>query len=151
MSDKIETRFIRFNELNELLNLYKHLHPDDPELQPDSRLSKLWNEIFHDPNMKIIVAEKNGNIVSSCVLVIIRNLTRNARPYAIIENVVTHKDYRKKGFGRAVLNRALEIAKESNCYKVMLLTGSKNEETLRFYERTGFKRGVKTGFVVNFD
>ena len=29
----------------------------------------------------------------------------------------------------------------------MLLTGSKNESTLRFYEKTGFERGVKTGFV----
>jgi hypothetical protein len=36
---------------------------------------------------------------------------------------------------------------EDGCYKVMLLTGRQDEATLRFYEKVGFRRGVKTGFV----
>lgn len=31
--------------------------------------------------------------------------------------------------------------------QVMLATGSRKEETLRFYEKAGFLRGVKTGFI----
>jgi ribosomal protein S18 acetylase RimI-like enzyme len=38
------------------------------------------------------------------------------------------------------LKKAIEVAKENNCYKVMLLTSSKKEETLRFYEKAGFSR-----------
>jgi N-acetylglutamate synthase-like GNAT family acetyltransferase len=78
---------------------------------------------------------------------VIKNLTHQMRPYGLIENVVTHCDYRKRGYGSAVLDRAVECARENNCYKVMLLTGSKEESTLRFYEQSGFNRNDKTGFV----
>lgn len=44
---------------------------------------------------------------------------------------------------------AVEIAKDNNCYKVMLLTSSKKEETLKFYEQAGFIRGKKIGFIKN--
>ena len=79
-------------ELQELLSLYLFLHekalPEDME-----PLSSAWEQIMADPNHHIIVAEEEGKLVSSCVCVIIPNLTRKGRPYAFIENVVTHSDY----------------------------------------------------------
>jgi hypothetical protein len=46
-----------------------------------------------------------------------------------------------------LLRHALQIAWGRNCYKVILLTGSKSEGTLRFYEQAGFRKGIKTGFI----
>ena len=78
--------------------------------------------------------EIDGKIVASCVCVIIPNLSRNVRPYAFVENVVTHGEYRKKGYATDCLNFAKKIAEENHCYKMMLLTGSKEESTLNFYQ-----------------
>jgi predicted GNAT family acetyltransferase len=79
--------------------------------------------------------------------VIIPNLTRNVRPYAFIENVVTHIDYRGKGYATECLNFAKEIAEKTNCYKMMLLTGSKEETTLNFYKKAGYNSTDKTAFI----
>lgn len=146
MNNEVVIRPIHRNELAQLLDLYKHLHTNDPELCVDD-LESLWERIFKDPNMHYLVAEREGSLVASCVLVIVPNLTRSARPYGWIENVVTHQNFRRMGYGSKVLKRALELAWEQNCYKVMLLSGSTEEGTLLFYENIGFKKGVKTGFI----
>jgi GNAT superfamily N-acetyltransferase len=54
---------------------------------------------------------------------------------------VTHQDYQNKGYATAILRKANEIAKEKNCYKVMLMTSSKEESTLRFYDKVGLVFG----------
>ena len=139
-------REIRITELNELLELYTHLH----ELgisENTEHLQKTWNTIFNDDNHHIIVCEVSGKIVSSCVCVIIPNLTRNIRPYAFIENVVTHSDYIGNGYATACLNYAKQIARRENCYKMMLLTGSKSESTLSFYRNAGYNSTDKTAFI----
>lgn len=142
-------RLIRYEELNELLNLYKQLQPEDPDVYTNGALKDVWNLICNDPSLHYIVVEVDGRIVASCNISIIKNLTRNLRPYGLIENVITDSNYRKKGYATKALNKANEIAKDNNCYKVMLLTGSKKEETLKFYEQAGFIRGIKTGFIKN--
>lgn len=139
-------REIDINELKELLELYLHLHEESvPEIT--EHLQKTWNTIMQDDNHHIIVNIIDDKIISSCVCVIIPNLTRNIRPYAFIENVVTHSDYRGKGYATECLNYAKEIAKEMNCYKMMLLTGSKKETTLKFYENAGYNCTDKTAFI----
>jgi len=142
-------RPVRHDELQDLLILYKYLHSDDPKLEENGSLKQLWDGILSDPNLYYIGAEVDGRLVSSCALAIIKNLTRNARPYGLIENVVTHPDYRKRGLGTKVLHKAVEISKENNCYKVMLMTSSRDEKVFSFYEGAGLERGKKTGFIVN--
>ena len=139
-------REARKDDLDSLLNLYLFLHEDSiPD--HDQHLQDTWELIINDKNHHIIVNEEDGMIVSSCVCVIIPNLTRNVRPYAFVENVVTHRDYRKKGLASACLDYAREIARKENCYKMMLLTGSKDPNTLRFYESAGYNSSDKTAFI----
>jgi GNAT superfamily N-acetyltransferase len=140
-------RKIRAEELPGLLELYRLLHPGDPELAINEDVATLWRRICSDPQTHYLVADLEGRIVASCVITIILNLTRGARPYGLIENVVTHPDFRKRGIGTRLLQAVLKLAWEQDCYKVMLLTGRKDSATLRFYEQAGFKAGVKTGFI----
>ena len=144
----IKTRLIKKDELKSLLSLYKYLIPDDLQLEIDNSVEKHWNDILSDPNIFYIVVEEDGRIVSSCTLAVIKNLTRSAKPYGLIENVVTHPNYRNKGYGTAVLKKAVEICREKGCYKVMLMTSSKDESIFRFYENAGFNKGEKTGFIL---
>ncbi len=139
-------REITENDLDGLLLLYTGLH-NNPLPEKTQELSLLWEKIISDKNHHIIVAEEEGKILSSCVCVIIPNLTHEQRPYALIENVITHAAYRKRGLATACLNFAREIARRENCYKIMLMTGSKKESTLRFYERAGYNRNDKTAFI----
>lgn len=135
------------NELENLLNLYQHLHTDDAPLPENPTLHQIWEDILSDPKMNCLVANLGGMLVASFVLVIVPNLTRGARPYGLIENVVTHPNYRRRGIATYLLQHALQIAWNKNCYKVMLLTGSKSEGIRQFYEQAGFTKGVKTRFV----
>lgn len=85
------------DNLHEILNLYLYLHETNiPENSQELR--NTWDDIINDNNHHLIVCEVDNKLVASCVSVIIPNLTRNVRPYAFVENVVTHGDYRKKGY-----------------------------------------------------
>ena len=139
-------REIRETELNALLELYLYLHEKSVPQMTD-HLKKTWNTILEDKNHHVIVKEQDGKIVSSCICVIIPNLTRNIRPYAFVENVVTHADYRGKGYATECLNYAKGIAEKENCYKMMLLTGSKEASTLNFYSNAGYNSSDKTAFI----
>lgn len=88
-----------------------------------------------------------GRIVSSCVCVVIIDFTHSRQPYSLIENAVADEEYRKRGLATTCLDYAKDIAVRENCCKMMLLTGSKEESTLRFYERAGYNRHDKTTFI----
>lgn len=133
-------------DLAEVLELYLYLHEKSIPEQSEHLVST-WDQIVEDENHHLLVNIVNNKIVSSCVCVIIPNLTRNVRPYAFIENVVTNKDYRGKGYATECLNYAKDIAVKENCYKMMLLTGSKEQKTLEFYQNAGYNSTDKTAFI----
>ena len=140
----MEITLARSADLPALLDLYRHLNPADAPLREPEQV---WEKMLAHPGLSCIVVSDDGVLVSSCCIVIVPNLTRGGRPYALIENVVTHPGFRRCGFGRAAIMRALAIAWEADCYKVMLLSGSKRLEAHQFYLQCGFRSDEKTGFV----
>lgn len=142
----MEIRLIRPQELNGLLELYRHLHPEG-WLEDGPRARQIWEAIENMPGYSIIVAEEGGELLSSCTLLLVPNLTHGGRPYGLIENVVTHPDHRNQGLASACLAFAKRLAQEQNCYKLMLMTGSKRESTLDFYRKAGYRSDQKTAFV----
>lgn len=133
------------DDAESIQELYGHLIPEDPVV-PADQFAKVFAKITQGEGNVILVGEDQGQIVSTCYLNLIPNLTRSMRPYALIENVVTHPDHREKGHGTAVIQAAMQVARDHGCYKVMLLTGSKRPSTLRFYEGAGLKAKEKTAF-----
>jgi len=134
-------------DLPAVLELYRHLHPHEPPLEP-ATAKPVWSALLASGLTTVILAQVAERLVSSCTLAIVPNLSRGGRSYAMIENVVTHADYRRQGLGRRVLQHAIALAWQADCYKVHLATGSHRESTLRFYESSGFQRGGKTYFEV---
>ena len=128
-----------------IMNLLRQLNPEDPAIT-DGRDKITFAQIIKEPSLRILVLEENGKIISTCYLNIIPNLTRNASPYAMIENVVTDLAFRNQGFGQKLMKFALESAWKAGCYKVMLQTGSKREGTHKFYAACGFVEGEKFAF-----
>jgi len=140
-------RKLQENDLNQLLMLYEHLHSNDAALPEISTIKSVWSEILSNPGYHYFGGFLENQLVSSCNLAVIPNLTRACAPYGLIENVVTHSDHRNKGHGKAILAHALNTAWSSGCYKVMLLTGRKDPATFQFYESAGFDGHEKQAFI----
>lgn len=127
-------------DANDLKILYfDYLTQFPPKKEQDMSLwRQLLDKFEKDENMYLLVVEEDGKVVSSVQMAIIESLTHNVSPFAVVENVVTHINYRNKGYASALLKQATEIAKERRCYKIFLETGSNKDSTLNFYRNNGF-------------
>jgi len=140
------------SDAEELGVLYlDYLTPYPPKKKQDF---SLWKEKIRrfekDDSYHLLVGDLDGTAVASVTLVIIDNLTHNAQPYAVMENVVTHGDFQNRGFASKLIEHAFGIARQAGCYKVMLMTSSKEESIWRFYRNCGFDQNEKTAFIKRF-
>ena len=141
----MEFRRLTEQDLESLLELYKQLQPEDEESSLEKSIN-VWQEIENNPDIQYFGAVDNGKVVSTCYAVYIPNLTRNNRGICFIENVVTDKDYRNQGLASKVIDMAISYAKEKECYKTILQSGSSRVDAHRFYENKGFDGSSKKAF-----
>lgn len=132
-----------------VMGLMRNLHPHDPQLEAHVSTS-VFQSIIDSQYFCILVVDIEGTLVGALYVNIIPNLTRNAASYGVIENVVTHSDFRRQGIGKALVESAIQYALSKNCYKVMLVTGG-DKNVQKFYESCGMSSGSKTAFIVRND
>ena len=133
-------------DIQGILTLFRELRPNDPELAPHNA-ARLFEHLLQQEFVHMFVVEVEAELVATCTLAVIPNLASGGRSYALIEHVVTLAAHRGHGYGRAVLNHAIDFAWNLDCYKVMLLSGAQRPEAHKLYESLGFNGDVERGFV----
>ncbi|MEL6807698.1 MAG: GNAT family N-acetyltransferase [Pseudomonadota bacterium] len=103
--------------------------------------------VLAHPGTIVLGAFDQNQLAGMATLHILPNMTYGGRPYGLIENVVTAHAHQRKGVGRLVLTRLIDLAWEADAYKVMLLTGTARGAQ-GFYRKVGFDHTDKHGMVL---
>ncbi|WP_299043736.1 GNAT family N-acetyltransferase [uncultured Tateyamaria sp.] len=129
-------------DTQDALRLYSHL-AGDQALADGTAFATLTSH-----SGTTVLGAFDGDVLTAMVtLHILPNMTHGGRPYALIENVVTHADHRGRGRGRQVMQAAIDAAWVAECYKIMLLTG-RTANARGFYEKLGFGADEKWGMTL---
>lgn len=128
-------------DLGALETLYEQLTGPLAETRPDPAPDprEALGRIIADPARSLLVAELDGVLVGTVDVLIAPNLTHYAQPWALVENVVVAEHARRCGAGRALMTRAIELAREAGCYKVNLISGNERTGAHAFYRSLGFE------------
>jgi GNAT superfamily N-acetyltransferase len=97
-----------------------------------------FDALARDPNNRLLIAERGGDIVGTLQLTFIHGLSRQGAKRALIEAVRVAAPFRGKGLGEEIIRAAVEIAREAGCTIVQLTTDKSRKDAHRFYERLGF-------------
>ncbi|WP_299599530.1 GNAT family N-acetyltransferase [uncultured Tateyamaria sp.] len=138
----MSTRTLTAADTAQALTLYRHLVGEQP-LASDSAFA----ELIDHPGTWVWGAFLSDHLVAMATLHVLPNMTQGGRPYALVENVVTHQTHRGTGQGRRVMQAAIDAAWAADCYKIMLLTG-RTAEARGFYEKLGFGTDEKWGMTI---
>ncbi len=145
----MEAREIRKDELDQLLEFYLlHLYDvKDEPMAEQKTVNQIWDTIHTNENFAVLGVFEKTTLMASCSITIVPNLTRGCRPYALIENIATHRQHRREGYGKVNLLYAAQYAEERGCYKAMFMTGHLNEKVEKFCQATGFNSKEKKAYI----
>ena len=133
-------------DLPRIIELTAQLLDDPSEVYESSRdaYDRAFAEIGADPRQTLFVAVRDGQIIGSVVLVIVPNVGRHGRPYAILENIVVDEGHRSGGVGETMVRHAIALAERADCYKVALTSRMhrKDAQVLRAARFSRRERGV---------
>jgi GNAT superfamily N-acetyltransferase len=97
-----------------------------------------FDALARDPNNRLLIAERDGDVVGTLQLTFIHGLSRQGAKRALIEAVRVAAPFRGKGLGEEIIRAAVEIARQAGCSMVQLTTDKSRKDAHRFYERLGF-------------
>jgi len=136
----IAIREARGEDIERVLELYREGEIGAEEsFSPEEARAQL--EAFRKyPSYRLFVAEFEGEVSGTYELLIMDNLAKRGRKSAIVEDVAVAKQYQGHGIGRAMMQHAVQLAKDARCYKLALSSNLNRHDAHLFYEALGFEK-----------
>ncbi|KOX11213.1 GNAT family N-acetyltransferase [Nocardiopsis sp. NRRL B-16309] len=135
------------SDLGAILRLLRELgdadHSQSAHVRMSSAAVRAWTRMENDPDRTVLVAEQRGQIIGTLDLMVVANLTHDAQPWAVVDNLVVDPLTRGRGIGRALMDDAVDRAARAGCYKVELLSHESRHGAHRFYAALGFENSAE--------
>lgn len=143
-------RTMNKDDIPSLMKLYSQMSgaSSDFAVIDCQKIDEVWNNTKNS-DIVYFVADNSGEIISTCYICIIPNITHNGRPIGYIENVITDERFRRQGIATKVLQMAIDYGKSKDCHKIVLLSGQTRTDAHLFYKSIGFDGDRKHGFVIS--
>ena len=90
-----------------------------------------------DENHKIIIIINNNKIIATGTLLIENKIIHSISKVGHIEDIVVDSNSKGLGIGKQIVNYLTNLAKENNCYKVIL---NCNDNNIGFYQKCGYQK-----------
>ncbi len=142
----ISARLARPSDLPSLLDLFA-VSEVSASAQPREHAERIWRESLAQTGLFLFVSDDGGRVGATSMLITAPNLLRGGRRHGFLENVVAHPELRGRGHGKAVVEAALAHAWSVDCHHVMMQSGRADPRVHEFYERLGFRPGLRTAYV----
>ena len=130
-------------DIPRILELYQQLamNPEEAEMvKADPEFSvEMFREMADLKGYHLLVAEVDGEVVGTTVLVILPGLAHGISRWGVLEFMVVDEAYRNRGIGRALTDHATGLAQGAGCYKIMLGSNKKRSDAHRFYRSAGYE------------
>ncbi|MEO8685606.1 MAG: GNAT family N-acetyltransferase [Devosia sp.] len=113
--------------------------PLDPATFTDPRTLAAFAAITADPAHRLIVAERNGEVVGTLQITTIPGLPNFGMKRGLLENVHIRADQRGSGLGSVMVQWAIDRCREAGCGNVQLTSNKLRLDAHRFYRKLGFE------------
>lgn len=123
--------------------------PGQPRPAEDAARVRAALEALDRQPGAVLVAERHGEVVGMCQLILMRHLQHGGGWCGEIESMHVHPDERGRGIGAVLLDAAVDQARAAGCYRVQLTSNAARRDAHRFYRahrfadtHLGFKRDL---------
>lgn len=134
---------VQVHELEDLAILYDQLagKPTNRE-----KLRETFLKLEQRPDYVILGAKSQRQVIGSITGLLFYDMLEESQPYMYVDNVVVHEAHRCKGIGRHLMREIEVIARQKQCYCVVLLSAMHRERAQKFYQSIGYHHGVVQGY-----
>lgn len=126
------------NDFQAIVNLYKQLW-QKWDMFDERKLHEIFENDIENKKKEYMIAKVENDVVGVCSVRF--NDDWHYMKTATIDELIVSKDYRNKGIGRQLLDKACDVAKEKGCYRIELHSNISRTEAHEFYEKYGFEKG----------
>jgi L-amino acid N-acyltransferase YncA len=113
-------------------------------------VSNIFEKVQKHPNFHVYIAEIDGKVVGTFMLVVMDKPAAGELPHGVVENVAVHKRYQRRGIGKRMMRFAMERCKEAGCRELRFATNDRNAEVSRLFATLGFEQHGY-GYVFDLD